>query len=143
MLVQVEAFDEWKLGKCVNGYNLFFDQWAETDLTDLIHRDRNHPCVIMWSIGNELREQDDANGGKVARFLSDIVHREDPTRPSTAGFNNHWAAIANGLADAVDLFSFNYKHLITYTNVKNIRTIFYMAVRQVLPSVRRGFINSR
>ncbi|WP_320970196.1 beta-galactosidase GalB [Bacteroides nordii] len=110
MLVQVEAFDEWKLGKCVNGYNLFFDQWAETDLTDLIHRDRNHPCVIMWSIGNELREQDDANGGKVARFLSDIVHREDPTRPSTAGFNNHWAAIANGLADAVDLVGFNYKH---------------------------------
>lgn len=110
MLVQVEAFDEWKSGKCVNGYNTLFDQWAESDLTDLIHRDRNHPCVIMWSIGNELREQDDANGGKVAQFLSDIVHREDPTRPSTAGFNNHWAAIANGLADAVDLVGFNYKH---------------------------------
>lgn len=110
MLVQVEAFDEWKMGKCVNGYNTLFDQWVETDLMDLIHRDRNHPCVIMWSIGNELREQDAADGGKVARFLSEIVHREDPTRPSTAGFNNHWGAISNGLADAVDLVGFNYKH---------------------------------
>lgn len=110
MLVQVEAFDEWKMGKCLNGYNTLFDEWAETDLTDLIRRDRNHPSVIMWSIGNELREQDAEDGGKVARFLSGIVHREDPTRPSTAGFNNHWGAISNGLADAVDLVGFNYKH---------------------------------
>lgn len=110
IMVQVEAFDEWKMGKCTNGYNTLFDKWAERDLTDLIHRDRNHPGVIMWSIGNELREQDAADGGKVAQFLTDIVHREDPTRPSTAGFNNHWGAITNGLADAVDLVGFNYKH---------------------------------
>lgn len=110
VMVQVEAFDEWKMGKCTNGYNTLFDKWAERDLTDLIHRDRNHPSVIMWSIGNELREQDVADGGKVAQFLTDIVHREDPTRPSTAGFNNHWGAITNGLADAVDLVGFNYKH---------------------------------
>lgn len=110
VMVQVEAFDEWKMGKCTNGYNTLFDKWAERDLTDLIHRDRNHPSVIMWSIGNELREQDAADGGKVAQFLTDIVHREDPTRPSTAGFNNHWGAITNGLADAVDLVGFNYKH---------------------------------
>lgn len=110
MMVQVEAFDEWKIGKCTNGYNTLFDKWAEIDLTDLIHRDRNHPCVVMWSIGNELREQDVADGGKTASFLSEIVRREDPDRPSTAGFNNHWGAIANGLADAVDLVGFNYKH---------------------------------
>lgn len=110
IMVQVEAFDEWKMGKCTNGYNTLFEKWAERDLTDLIHRDRNHPSVIMWSIGNELREQDAADGGKVAQFLTDIVHREDPTRPSTAGFNNHWGAITNGLADAVDLVGFNYKH---------------------------------
>ena len=110
LMVQVEAFDEWKNGKCVNGYNTLFDKWAEKDLTDLIRRDRNHPCVIMWSIGNELREQDQKEGGQIARFLSDIVHREDPTRPSTAGYNNHTGAIVNGLADAVDLVGFNYKH---------------------------------
>ncbi len=110
LMVQVEAFDEWKNGKCVNGYNLYFDEWAEQDLTDLIHRDRNHPSVIMWSIGNELREQGDKDGWKVAKFLHDIAHREDPTRPTTAGYNNHWGAIENGLADVVDLVGFNYKH---------------------------------
>ncbi len=109
-MVQVEAFDEWRNGKCKNGYHKLFDEWAEKDLTDLIHRDRNHPCVIMWSIGNEVREQDMHDGGETARFLAGIVHREDPTRPSTAGFNNHWKAIENGLADAVDLVGFNYKH---------------------------------
>ena len=119
LMVQVEAFDEWKNGKCVNGYNTLFDKWAEKDLTDLIRRDRNHPCVIMWSIGNELREQDQKEGGQIARFLSDIVHREDPTRPSTAGYNNHIGAIINGLADAVDLVGFNYKHYDYQTQHEN------------------------
>lgn len=108
-VVQVEAFDEWKIGKNANGYNTLFDKWAERDLTAMIHRDRNHPSVIMWSIGNEIREQNDNNGAEVARFLTEICHREDPTRPVTAGFNNHNAAIKNGLAAEVDLVGFNYK----------------------------------
>ena len=109
LLVQVEAFDEWRIGKNANGYHTLFDQWAEKDLTAMVHRDRNHPCVIMWSIGNEIREQRAKDGGKVAQMLADIVRREDPTRPVTAGFNGHQAAIDNGLADAVDLVGFNYK----------------------------------
>lgn len=108
-VVQVEAFDEWKIGKNANGYNTLFDKWAERDLKAMIHRDRNHPSVIMWSIGNEIREQKDKNGAEVARFLTEICHREDPTRPVTAGFNNHNEAIKNGLADVVDLVGFNYK----------------------------------
>lgn len=108
-VVQVEAFDEWKIGKNANGYNTLFDKWAERDLKAMIHRDRNHPSVIMWSIGNEIREQNDKNGAEVARFLTEICHREDPTRPVTAGFNNHNAAIKNGLAAEVDLVGFNYK----------------------------------
>lgn len=108
-LVQVEAFDEWRIGKNVNGYNTLFDKWAERDLMAMIHRDRNHPCVIMWSIGNEIREQKDVNGAEVARFLTGICHREDPTRPVTAGFNVHNDAIRNGLAAEVDLVGFNYK----------------------------------
>ncbi len=110
ILVQVEAFDEWKSGKCVNGYNTLFDQWAEKDLIAMIHRDRNHPSVVMWSIGNEIREQGMRDGAKVAQFLTDIAHREDPTRPTTAGFNNHGSAVNNGLAAAVDLVGFNYKY---------------------------------
>lgn len=108
-LVQVEAFDEWRIGKNHNGYNIWFDEWSERDLTAMIHRDRNHPSVIMWSIGNEVREQNYNKGAETARFLTDICHREDPTRPVTAGFNSHNNAIKNGLADVVDLVGFNYK----------------------------------
>lgn len=118
LMVIDEAFDEWRLGKCPNGYNIYFDQWAERDLTDFIRRDRNSPAVIMWSIGNEIREQDLADGAEVTRKLAQIVRREDPTRPSTAGFNNHWGAIANGLADEVDIVGFNYKHF-DYVNRHN------------------------
>ena len=109
ILVQVEAFDEWRIGKNKNGYHLYFDEWAERDLQSLVRRDRNHPSIIMWSIGNEIREQGKENGAKVARALAEICHREDPSRPATAGFNGHVAAIKNGLAEAVDLVGFNYK----------------------------------
>ncbi|MGD8237228.1 MAG: beta-galactosidase GalB [Armatimonadota bacterium] len=104
-----EAFDEWKSGKCRNGYHTLFDEWAERDLTAMIHRDRNHPCVIMWSIGNEIGEQHTEGGAEVARYLTDICHREDPTRPVTAAFNQSDQAIENGLADVVDVPGWNYK----------------------------------
>lgn len=126
LLVQVEAFDEWKLGKNANGYHLYFDQWAEKDLQAMIRRDRNHPSVIMWSIGNEVREQDSATGSEVARMLADICRKEDSTRPVTAGFNNHNAAIKNGLADAIDLVGFNYKpHDYTKKHKKHPEYILY------------------
>lgn len=109
LMVQVEAFDEWKNGKNINGYGEFFDEWAEKDLTAMIKRDRNHPSVIIWSIGNETREQGMPDGYKITRFLTKISHDLDPTRPVSAGFNNHNAAIKNGLAAEVDLVGFNYK----------------------------------
>lgn len=109
LMVQVEAFDEWKKGKNANGYGEFFDEWAEKDLTAMIKRDRNHPSVVMWSIGNEIREQGMPEGREIARFLTKICHNLDPTRPVSAGFNNHNAAIKNGLAAEVDLVGFNYK----------------------------------
>jgi len=109
LLVQVEAFDEWKNGKNKNGYASYFEQWAEKDISNMIRRDRNHPSVVMWSIGNEIREQGMATGKETAKFLADICRKLDPTRPVTAGFNNHTAAIKNGLSDVVDLVGFNYK----------------------------------
>jgi beta-galactosidase len=109
LVVIVEAFDEWKNGKNKNGYANYFDEWAEKDLTAMIRRDRNHPSVIMWSIGNEIREQRMETGNETAQFLADICRKLDPTRPVTAGFNQHVAAIDNGLSDAIDLVGFNYK----------------------------------
>ncbi|MFO7869912.1 MAG: beta-galactosidase GalB [Kiritimatiellia bacterium] len=109
ILVIDEAFDEWRTGKCENGYHTLFDKWAERDMRDFIRRDRNHPCVIMWSIGNEVREQAEGGGASVARFLAEICREEDPARPVTAGFNNSDEAIANGIAAAVDVPGWNYK----------------------------------
>lgn len=108
-VVQVEAFDEWKVAKNLNGYHLYFDEWAEKDLRAMIRRDRNHPSVIMWSIGNEVREQKMPEGKEIAKFLTDVCHQEDATRPTTSGFNYHMDAIRNGLADEVDVVGLNYK----------------------------------
>ncbi|MBI1342306.1 MAG: beta-galactosidase, partial [Terrimonas sp.] len=104
-----EAFDEWKTAKVKNGYHLLFDEWARKDLEALILRDRNHPALIMYSIGNETKEQEEKEGARVAKFLTDICHQYDSTRPVTAGFNNMNPAIRNGLADAVDIPGWNYK----------------------------------
>jgi beta-galactosidase len=109
LMVDVEAFDEWKKGKNDNGYGLYFDQWAKKDISSMVRRDRNHPSVIMWSIGNEINEQSMSTGKETASFLANICRQEDPTRPTTAGFNSHTAAIKNGLSDAIDIVGFNYK----------------------------------
>jgi beta-galactosidase len=107
-LVMDEAFDEWKIPKCKNGYNTLFDEWAEKDLRALIRRDRNHPCVVLWSIGNEVPEQKDKDGAKTAKFLVDISHNEDPTRLTTSAFNSISNAVKNGLAAVVDVVGLNY-----------------------------------
>jgi beta-galactosidase len=83
-----EIFDEWKIGKVKFGYNIYFDQWAEKDVVSFIHRDRNHPSVVMWSAGNEIREQPVEGGEKVLQRLQNLFHTEDPTRPVTVGCDN-------------------------------------------------------
>jgi beta-galactosidase len=87
-LVMAEAFDEWTIGKVPEGYHKYFGDWAESDLTDYIHRDRNHPSIVLWSAGNEIGEQTRPGGAQVLRKLVDIVHREDSTRPVTTGNDN-------------------------------------------------------
>ncbi|OUJ69470.1 beta-galactosidase GalB [Hymenobacter crusticola] len=108
-MLMVESFDEWKSPKVKNGYSQYFDEWSEKDLVNMVHRDRNHPSVIMWSIGNEVPDQSAPGGGKIAKRLQDIVHREDPTRPVTAGMDRIDDAINKNFASVLDIAGFNYK----------------------------------
>jgi beta-galactosidase len=109
LLVMDEAFDMWEIPKVRNGLSKYWKEWYETDLREFIRRDRNHPSVVLWSIGNEIPEQGRPDGGRLAQKLTDIVHEEDRTRPTTAAFNNDTGAIKNELASAVDIPGFNYK----------------------------------
>ncbi len=107
-LVMDELTDTWTVPKKAHGYAELFDEWAEKDLVALIHRDRNHPSVVLWSIGNECGEQGDSTKWWIPQMLTDICHREDPTRPSSAGNDNPWAA-SQGYAKTLDAYGFNYK----------------------------------
>ncbi|MGA2723556.1 MAG: sugar-binding domain-containing protein [Bryobacteraceae bacterium] len=84
-LVMNEMFDEWKQNKTANGYGNYFDEWSERDLTAFVRRDRNHPSVLLWSLGNEIGEQAAVNGVEVLKRLADIIHKEDTTHFTTMG----------------------------------------------------------
>jgi len=110
LLVQDEAFDVWKMEKVENGYNVFFEEWAERDIKDMVIRDRNHPSIVMWSIGNEIIEQKDKFfGWRTAKMLNDYVKEVDKTRPTTIGFNNYSNPYDNNMAQQVDIAGMNYK----------------------------------
>ena len=108
-LVMDEAFDEWKRNKTVYGYGRFFDAWSKRDLTDMILRDRNHPSIVLWSIGNEIPEQDNADANDMSKRLVDICHREDPTRPVTSACNSPAEAVKSGFSTPLDVFGVNYQ----------------------------------
>ncbi len=108
MLVMDESFDCWRSGKTANDYHLLFDAWHEKDWRAELQRDRNHPAIILWSIGNEISEQGRPVGRTISAELSRIAHEEDPTRPTTAACNNVQAGY-NGFGTNLDVFGYNYK----------------------------------
>jgi DNA-binding CsgD family transcriptional regulator len=109
-LVMDEAFDEWKISKKKFGYGRFFDQWSDPDLTTMIDRDRNHPSIILWSIGNEIREGrgGKVEGGPMSAQLVAICHREDPTRPATSACAKPWNVWKSGVGKPLDIYGINY-----------------------------------
>ncbi|MBP3301615.1 MAG: DUF4982 domain-containing protein [Opitutales bacterium] len=127
ILVDDELLDCWKHlkeGK-TNGYNLFWENWRERDVRNFVMRDRNHPCVIMWSVGNEIEEQHSPDGPELAKDLVDRFHRYDPTRPTTIGSNDIRASRTN-FGKQFDVFGFNYKpNNYTEFATNNPNTPFY------------------
>ncbi len=110
MMVMAESFDMWIYPKCKNGYARFFKEWAEKDITNLVLNHRNHPSIIMWSIGNEIPEQGDSKNGVMwAKKLQDLCHRLDPTRPVTQGFDRVDNALKSGVAETMDVVGLNYR----------------------------------
>ena len=109
-IVMDEAFDVWRKGKKKFDYHLYFDEWHRRDLEDQVKRDRNHPSVLIWSIGNEISEQTDTSAFRIARELAAIIHALDTTRPITAANNN--PDIRNQIiqSGALDLTGYNYHH---------------------------------
>ena len=120
-MVMVESFDEWDIPKVKNGYNRFFKEWAERDMTNMVMHYRNNPSVVMWSIGNEVPNQRDDQAFQTVAFLQDICHRLDPTRPVTVGIDQAANSLHKGFAATIDIPGFNY------------RLPFYEEAHQILP----------
>ena len=104
-----ETFDEWSEPKVENGYNRIFNSDAERDIIHLVRATRNHPSIVMWSSGNEVPDQHSSEGVKHARWLQDIFHREDPTRPVTVGMDQVEAVMSNGFGAVLDVPGLNYR----------------------------------
>ena len=109
MMVMAESFDMWKYPKVKNGYSRFFDEWSDRDITNLVLHHRNHPAIVMWSIGNEIPEQGMKGGRNIAMHLQDICHQLDPTRSVTQGMDRVDNALSTGFAQVMDIPGFNYR----------------------------------
>ena len=109
MMVMAESFDMWIYPKCKNGYARFFKEWSDRDIDHLVRANRNHPSIVMWSIGNEIPEQGMKGGKEIARHLQELCHGLDPTRPVTQGMDRIDNALSTGFAQVMDVPGMNYR----------------------------------
>lgn len=125
MMVMAETFDCWREPKVKNGYNRFWREWWQRDVERLIRGHRNHPSIVMWSVGNEIPEQDKPEGVAMLDSLVQLCHHLDPTRLTTSGVNLPERAIKTGFFDKMDVPGFNY-HVNRYD--------------EILPQLKQGFL---
>ena len=138
MMVMAESFDMWIYPKCKNGYARNFREWAERDITNLVLNHRNHPCIVMWSIGNEIPEQGSEEGRQISIRLQGLCHSLDPTRPVTQGMDHAEKSIAGGFAQVMDVPGFNYRVQKYTNNIKQLPQGFLLGSETASTVSSRG-----
>lgn len=138
MMVMAESFDMWIYPKCKNGYAKFFKEWSDRDMTNLVKHHRNHPSIIMWSIGNEIPEQWSKEGKVISKHLQDICHQYDPSRPVTQGMDQAEAALKSGFAQVMDVPGFNYRVHKYYKNIEQLPQGFLLGSETASTVSSRG-----
>jgi len=109
LMVMAESFDGWREPKVRNGYGRLWDEWWQRDITNLILNHRNHPSIIMWSVGNEIPEQWKPEGAQRYKQLVALCHQLDPSRMVTCGMDNPDGTIGCGFAQVADVPGYNYR----------------------------------
>ncbi len=138
MMVMAESFDMWIYPKCKNGYARFFKVWSDRDIENLVLCHRNHPSIIMWSIGNEIPEQWSEEGRNISKHLQQICHDLDPTRPVTQGMDRAEAALKSGFAQVMDVPGFNYRVHKYENNIKQLPQGFLLGSETASTVSSRG-----
>ena len=138
MMVMAESFDMWIYPKCKNGYAKFFKEWSDKDITNLVKHHRNHPSIIMWSIGNEIPEQWSKEGMEIAKHLQNLCHQYDPSRPVTQGMDKAEAALKSGFAQVMDVPGFNYRVHKYYKNIEQLPQGFLLGSETASTVSSRG-----
>jgi len=138
MMVMAESFDMWIYPKCKNGYARFFKEWAAKDITNLILNHRNHPSIVMWSIGNEIPEQGSEEGRQLSIQLQGLCHSLDPTRLVTQGMDHAEASLNGGFAQAMDVPGFNYRVHKYANNIKQLPQGFLLGSETASTVSSRG-----
>lgn len=129
-----EIFDEWLSGKMPFGYSEHFSSWSEMDVENWIRRDRNHPSVIAWSLGNEIPEQKSESGADILKMLINTASEFDTTRPFTAACNEIWAANENKFSTLLDIVGYNYQETTyAYDHEKYSDRIIYGSETVIYP----------